>query len=59
MTDQITPQPFHNAEGIADWRVVGDPSMPFAALAETELGETRSSPNGAPLPSQLPETGRR
>jgi 4a-hydroxytetrahydrobiopterin dehydratase len=24
MTDQITPTQFHEAEGVADWRVVGD-----------------------------------
>jgi hypothetical protein len=24
MTDQITPKQFHEAEGVADWRVVGD-----------------------------------
>jgi hypothetical protein len=39
MTDQITPQPFHNAEGIADWRVVGDPSMPSRPSRKPSWGK--------------------
>jgi 4a-hydroxytetrahydrobiopterin dehydratase len=38
MTDQITPKQFHEAEGVADWRVVGDGACAYFRTGSLAAG---------------------
>ena len=38
MTDRITPQQFHEAEGVADWRVVGDGACAYFRTGSLAAG---------------------
>ena len=38
MTDQITPKQFHEAKGVADWRVVGDGACAYFQTGSLAVG---------------------